>query len=429
MLTALVGFYTVQLADERDRAQLQAEKASKVSELLTGVLTSVDPYRTPGTSEPTIRNLLDAGAARIAQRPRRSAGVAGRDVHRDRPHLRAPGHARARRCRCWNRRWRSAAARSGSQSARVAQSLNDLGVLQRELGNLAAAEPLLRESLATRRQVLGNEHQDVAVTLVELARAAEGSRPQPPKAEAPTREALAIRQKVFGDEHRETATSKNELGLLLWEHGDLAGAETMFRENIATSERLLGRDHPNVGASKGSLGNLLAAKGDATGAEALLRENVRVRSLVFGEAHSEYAMSLPSLAGALEVQGRLAEAQALLEQAMAIAAPQLGTDHPRIISTSLDLARVRIARGQGAATETDLRHALEIRQRMYPAGDWRIAQAQSLLAAALVAQKKYAEAEPLMVAADQALKPVPGRQARERAANRERLAALPEQRR
>ena len=61
-----------------------------------------------------------------------------------------------------------------------------------------------------------------------------------------------------------------------------------------------------------------------------------------------------------------------------------------------------------------------------PAGDWRIAQAQSLLGASLFMQKKYSEAEPLMVAADQALKPVPGRQERERLANRERLAVLQE---
>ena len=54
---------------------------------------------------------------------------------------------------------------------RVAQSLNDLGVLQRELGNLAAAEPLLAESLAMRRRLLGSKTTDVAVTLVELARA------------------------------------------------------------------------------------------------------------------------------------------------------------------------------------------------------------------------------------------------------------------
>jgi len=78
----------------------------------------------------------------------------------------------------------------------------------------------------------------------------------------------------------------------------------------------------------------------------------------------------------------------------------------------------------GAAAEASLRAALSAREKLYPPGDWRIAQTQSLLGAALAAQKRYAEAEPLMIAADHALKPIPGIQERERVANRARLAIL-----
>jgi eukaryotic-like serine/threonine-protein kinase len=422
VLAALTGFYTVQLAEERDRARLQAEKASRVSELLTGVLTSVDPYRDPRTDEPTVRNLLDAAAGRIA-------GDLG-----DQPELQAEmftviGRTYGRlgmneQALPLLEQALSIGRRTlGSQHVRIAQSLNDLGVLYRRAGNLAAAEPLLRESLAIRRSLLGNEHNDVAITLVELARVLR-DRGLVAESEAPTREALAIRLKVFGDEHRETATSKSELASLLWERGDLSGAEKLQRENVATSERLLGRDHANVGASKGNLGNLLYAKGDVAGAEVLLRESVRVRKVAFGEAHVEYALSLPSLAEALEGQGRLDEAQALLDQAVDISAPQLGNDHPRVITATLAQARVRIARGEAAAAEPSLRNTLAVRRRLYPAGDWRIAQAQSLLGSALYSQKKYAEAEPLMIAAGHGLKPVPGRQARERSANEQRLESL-----
>jgi hypothetical protein len=95
-----------------------------------------------------------------------------------------------------------------------------------------------------------------------------------------------------------------------------------------------------------------------------------------------------------------------------------------VLGFTVNLARVRIARGDGAATESSLRAVLSAREKLYPRGDWRIAQTQSLLGAALAAQKRYAEAEPLMIAADRGLKPVPGVQERERAANRARLATL-----
>jgi hypothetical protein len=103
---------------------------------------------------------------------------------------------------------------------------------------------------------------------------------------------------------------------------------------------------------------------------------------------------------------------------------KLPPDHPTTASFLVNLARVRIARGDGAATEASLREALRIRTARMRADDWRIGQAQSLLAAALVARGRLDEAEGLMLAADRLMKPLPGGQSRERAANRARLAAL-----
>ena len=119
-----------------------------------------------------------------------------------------------------------------------------------------------------------------------------------------------------------------------------------------------------------------------------------------------------------------AEAEALLQDTVRIAGPKLGAEHPRTVDASVDLARVQGARGRAAGTEATLRRALEVRERLYPAGDWRIGQAQSLLGASLLAQRRYAEAEPLMLAADKSLKPVAGPQGREREDNLARLATL-----
>jgi hypothetical protein len=87
-------------------------------------------------------------------------------------------------------------------------------------------------------------------------------------------------------------------------------------------------------------------------------------------------------------------------------------------------ARVRIARGNAADVEVMLRRGLELRQRTYPAGHWRIAEAQALLGASLASQHRNEEAEALMRAADRAFQPIPGRQARDREANRVRLRSI-----
>jgi len=422
VLVAVVVFYTQRLQTERDRARLEADKASQVSALLTDLLTGADPYRTPDATEPTVQSLLDRGATRVStelgDRPELQTemfAIIGRTFERmGRQDKALPllqqAVATGRRA-------------LGPADARLASSLNHLGVLHREMGQPAEGEPLLREALAMRRQVLGPRHADVAITLVELSRAL-ADQGRGVEAEPLSREALDIRKAVFGDDHRETATSKSDLGRILQRRGDLAGAEVLLRENLATALKVLGPDHPNTGASMGNLAGLLLAKGDPVSAEPLARGAVEVDRRVFGEQHDEYASSLNTLGLAVERQGRLPEAERMFSDCVRIGRAQLPTDHPATAAYLVNLARVRIARGDAAATEASLREALRIRTARLQADDWRIGQAQSLLAAALVARGRLDEAESLMLAADRLMKPLPGGQSRERTANRARLAAL-----
>jgi tetratricopeptide (TPR) repeat protein len=422
LVSALVVFYTVRLSTERDRARQEAARSSRVSDLLIGLLTSADPYRTPDPNDPDAQSPLDLAVQRIDKEMTGEPELQARMLTMvGRTYLRMGFYAKA--LPLLERALALGRAALGSGHATLAQSLNDLGVLYREQGNLPAAEPLLRESLAMRRRLLGSQDKDVAVTLIELARVLTDSG-RADEAEPAIRESLAIRRKVFGEEHRETATSKSELGRLLMQRGDLAGADPFLRQNVATTVHMLGPDHPNSAAAKGMLAQLLLLQGDAAGGEELLRESADIYRRVFGPNGLQYAQSLNSLAVAEEWRGRLGEAQTLLEESLRVAEPQLGRDHPRVLDVITNLARVRIARGDAAATEPSLRAVLSAREKRYPPGDWRIAQAQSLLGAALAAQKRYAEAEPLMVAADHGLMPVPGVQERERAANRARLATL-----
>ena len=100
----------------------------------------------------------------------------------------------------------------GPEHERLAQSLNDLGVLLAERGDYAAAARNLEQALTMRRKLLGTEHADVAVTLVELARVYQDQGFNG-RAEPLQREALAIRRKVLGDAHRETAHQLERSGV------------------------------------------------------------------------------------------------------------------------------------------------------------------------------------------------------------------------
>jgi serine/threonine protein kinase len=420
--TGLTTYYGVQLRRERDRATLEAQKAQRVSQLLTGLLRGADPYRDPGPEGPTVLDLLDAGAGRVdaelADQPDARAEILtaiGRVYQRvGRADQAQPILERA-----------VALGRSlpGEGTVILAQALNDLGVMAREGGDMPRSRALLEESLALRRRLLGPRHQDVAITLVELARTLDalGLTDQ---SEAPIREALSIRQEVFGEEHRETATSKNQLALLLLDRGELAEAEGFARQNLATSRAVLTDRHPNVASAQANLGLVLSAAGRHAEAEALIRSALAIHIETLGADHVNVAHTHHNLSLVVLEQGRTAEAVALARTAVDRGRARLASDHPRLATFAITLGRALLAQRRPAEALPLLEHAYAVRQRSLPPGNWRIGQAAALLGAVLSELRRSGEAEPLLVAADQQLADVPGPQGRDKQANAARLAAL-----
>ncbi len=422
LLTALVGFYTVRLARERDRARLEAQKAAKVSELLTGLLTGADPYASrKDAQEVTVRGLLDAGAARVrkelAGEPEVKAemlSVMGRTYQRlgeydkARPLLEEALSSRRRVF--------------GPEHEQVAESLNDLGVLLREKGDYAAAAPMLEQAVAMRRRALGRE-EDVAETLVELGRvySAQGN---DHRAEPLFRESLAIRKKALGNQDHDTAASMNELALLLWHKGELSGAEELFRQCLAIFRKTRVDEHPDVSSTLNNLALVVADRHDFADAESLFRQSLAISRKTLGDKHPSVANKLNNLSYPLREQGKYDEAVSALQEALQIAVPALGNDHPQVATYEVNLARSYLMRKKAAEAEPLLLEALRIRRHAFGEGDWRVAIAKSLLGEAFTAMGRYDEAERFLLEARGTLKDGPGLEGREAKSTAERLAAL-----
>jgi len=74
----------------------------------------------------------------------------------------------------------------------------------------------------------------------------------------------------------------------------------------------------------------------------------------------------------------------------------LGSDNPVTMAAAADMALARLSEGNFHSSEWVAREALEFYRKRQP-DDWQRFRAESLLGASLAGQKKYAEAEPLLL--------------------------------
>ncbi len=418
LLGGSTAFYTIRLATERDRAQREAAKAAKVSDLLTGLLTGADPYAPQPMREPTVRGLLDDGTAQVqrelAGQPELQAEiltVMGRIYRR----LGVLDKAQP----LLEQALASGRTAYGPEHVRLAQTLHDLGTLLADKGDYTAAARSLERALDMRRQLLGEEHADVAVTLSELGRVYQdlGSNQ---RAEPLQREALRIRRKVLGAEHRETAVSLSDLASVLRLNGDLSGAESLLRQSLELNRKARGDDHPNTAMTLHDLALIAEARGDRPYAESLLRQALAMQRMALGDRHPVVAQTLNNLSRVLRDQARYGEAASALREALEIARPALGSEHQLVAIYSINLAAVQVALHEPAAAEPLLREGLRVRvrapgivpsrRRTFLEDDWSVGATESLLGASLVALARYSEAETVLLDARrdlQAMSPSP----------------------
>jgi adenosyl cobinamide kinase/adenosyl cobinamide phosphate guanylyltransferase len=94
--------------------------------------------------------------------------------------------------------------------------------------------------------------------------------------------------------------------------------------------------------------------------------------------------------------GKFSLAQAQSAQALAGRRHTLGSEHPDTMAAAADLALAYLSQGRYGDSEPLAREAFEFARQREP-DDWERFRAESLLGASLAGQKKYAEAEALLV--------------------------------
>ncbi len=386
---------------QAQRVARERDAALAVTGFLVDIFSSTDPAEARGRTV-TARELLDRGAARIAQlgdRPGVQArlldamGGAYRSLGDTktatallreglRLHERIEGRDQLVTAATTNqlaevlreageydeseRLYREALSvrerRLGAVDADVAQSKNNLALLLRSRGRTDAARELFLQAIDIWKRTLGPRHLQVALGLSNLAQL-ERDRAQYAEAERLIREALAIRRAAYGGLHPQVANSVMSLGQVLDARGQDREAEPYLREALTMRERLYDADHPLVSAAKSNLASVLQDLGDVAGAEPLYRASLASERRRLGLRHPDTAIGANNLASLLEERGVFAEAETLYRESLDIRRERFGAGHASVARAMHNLARLLVLERRLAEAERLARGALTIRTR------------------------------------------------------------------
>jgi serine/threonine-protein kinase len=297
----------------------------------------------------------------------------------------------------------------GENSLEFAESLSNLASMLLYRAELDRAEPLLRQALDLRRELAGEESVEVAECLHLWATllAAKG---EYQAAEPLFRRALEFRSELLGEEHIAIAESLNDLATLLRKTGRYSEAEEMFRKALRLFRALKGDEYPNVAVAMSNLAGTLREQGQYRAAAAMHRQALELRRKILGVGHPQVAYSLHNLATTLYQLGECAEAIPLIVEALELWRKQLGERHPHVGMSLTRLAELQLELGDLDEAELHARQAQEILSSALPADHPWIYDAQSALGACLARQKRYPEAEPLLLGVyDDLQRTAPGR--------------------
>jgi len=280
--------------------------------------------------------------------------------------------------------------------------LNVIGKGYAVIGNPIKAETMHRSALALGRKLFGNDHPDVTESLEQVAYDfwVQG---KPGEAQDPAREAVVINRKLFGNETLKVAVSLDLLGLALQNGGKLVEAEGAFRESLAIRRKVFGNENVEVGHALNSLSSLLAVQGKMVEAENMARESLAIFTKLRGDQDSISADVKSTLASTLYEQGKLSEAESLFREVLLVRLKTWGSESLNTATSMSGLATVLLRQQKFAEAEQFSRECLAIREKKVPDA-WYTYYTRTVLGRALLGQKKYTEAEALLLSGYEGMK-------------------------
>lgn len=331
-----------QLQFERNRAQVEATKATMISDFLVDLFEAADPEHARGT-DLTVREILEQGSRQLEAlegQPATRAELA--DVL-----------ARIYRALGEFERSRELAEQAvalqrtahGEDDLRVAQSLHSLG---QSLGQLARNEEAERAHRRALRIVQGNKPVSRAAlgTSQHLLGVARHVAESYEEALDHFDRAVAARSEVHGEDSPEIAETLNDMAMTHYQIGEYDLAEEKWQQSLRIFSTEMGPDHPKSLQLRSRLAAVKNHRGSHAEAAVELKEILEAQRGIYGNQHPVVATRLFELGYAFYLDGEYERAGEAWEECLEIRRQIFGESHPQVGNVLQGLAAVARAGGE-----------------------------------------------------------------------------------
>jgi len=352
----LVSYYTLQLADERDKANLAAAESEQVADFLTDLFASSSPHTAKG-KDITAIDLLEQGSEQINalnDQPRLQAALsrimAGSytalgETARSIPMLQKAIDAQE--------------LMQPRDEIAIAYALHDLAEAFRQRGQLEEAEDRMRRALTYRIDNFGPEHGLVGYTYARLGVILQDGRN--------SEQALALQQRgldiMIGFGHGENFAAidiRGNMANALASLGRYDEAKPLLEKTIEMSERVEGDMAPRTIIRRSNLGRVLLVLGDYQAADDIFADGIERGASVWPDNYYIIGSMTALRGAALLEMGRLDEALQQYERAAEITRSGVGEDDIRYVDRLYGFGRIYAALERYDDAEQAFQRAIEL---------------------------------------------------------------------
>jgi tetratricopeptide (TPR) repeat protein len=226
---------------------------------------------------------------------------------------------------------------STDQQVLIAETVQQIGMVQIELCEFDSALKSLEEALEIQNRVLGEDHPVTLQTRVAIA-VIFMNRAEIDSSIEQFTSILGTQCRVHGPRHPILARTMYYIAQAYVWKGDIVNATKFFQESFFMAEDFLGQDHPAQASTLHGIADLQRQKRRYKKSLQILQGVLDMRKETLGERHIDVAMTLCSIASCQAEMGKYADSTKAFNDALSIGKEALGPTHPSV-------AQIYIAKG------------------------------------------------------------------------------------